>query len=193
MSSLRSPSSSNSVKKSVSFKLDTRAPLDVSRWQPALPPPPPPLPRGLLLPLTALHALPDSAQPQHMLASEVRFMELQRPGEPAGARVPVAVKRVSRASWGPIGAALLQAGPHANVMQLLGVVRLPGGAEQLVVRERLWVDLVDVQGQAPCARELLELALQVARGLEFLHRNGLSHGDVKSENILLSSHGVVKL
>ena len=72
-SSLRSSRSSSSnsspsIKKSVSFKLDAAT----------LPPQPPLLPPHL--PRSALHELPASAQPLHMLASTVRFMELQRPG-----------------------------------------------------------------------------------------------------------------
>jgi len=181
-----SSNSSSSIKKSVSFKLD-----DVAGWQPPVPPQPPPLPP--LLPRSALHALPASAQPRHVLASSVRFMELQRPGEPASARLPVAVKRVGAALGSRVSAALLQAGPHANVARVLGTAPLPCDTEQLVVSERLRADLVDVQGQAPSPRELLELAVQAARGLRFLHSQLLCHGDVKPESVLLSARGVVQL
>jgi eukaryotic-like serine/threonine-protein kinase len=39
----------------------------------------------------------------------------------------------------------------------------------------------------------LKIALQIARALEFVHRNGITHRDVKPENIHISTEGVVKL
>lgn len=40
---------------------------------------------------------------------------------------------------------------------------------------------------------LAKIAEQVLRGLEFLHNHKIIHRDIKSSNILLNSHGEVKL
>src|ERR671931_2426304 len=52
--------------------------------------------------------------------------------------------------------------------------------------------LVDQEGPLG-AREAIELALQVARGLAFAHENGLVHRDVKPQNVLLDADGRAKV
>src|ERR687883_2019457 len=53
-------------------------------------------------------------------------------------------------------------------------------------------ELVDREGPLPVA-EVLELVLQVARGLAFAHEQGLVHRDVKPQNVLLNGDGRVKV
>jgi len=54
-------------------------------------------------------------------------------------------------------------------------------------RERL-----DAGGPLP-VREALDVALQVARGLDAAHRQGIIHRDLKPENILIGSSGAVRI
>ena len=53
-------------------------------------------------------------------------------------------------------------------------------------------ELVDREGPLP-VHEVIELGLQVARGLSFAHENGLVHRDVKPQNVLLDSDGRAKV
>eukprot|EP00475_Leptophrys_vorax_P035459 TRINITY_DN5847_c0_g1_i3.p1 TRINITY_DN5847_c0_g1~~TRINITY_DN5847_c0_g1_i3.p1 ORF type:complete len:368 (+),score=90.68 TRINITY_DN5847_c0_g1_i3:1145-2248(+) len=39
----------------------------------------------------------------------------------------------------------------------------------------------------------LSIAIEICRGLSFLHRMGIVHGDLKPENVLISRHNVAKL
>src|SRR5919205_1214125 len=53
-------------------------------------------------------------------------------------------------------------------------------------------ELVEREGPLP-AHEVIELGLQVARGLAFAHENGLVHRDVKPQNVLLDGDGRAKV
>ena len=53
-------------------------------------------------------------------------------------------------------------------------------------------ELVDREGPLPVA-EVIELGLQVARGLAFAHEQGLVHRDVKPQNVLLDGDGRAKV
>ena len=53
-------------------------------------------------------------------------------------------------------------------------------------------ELVDEEGPLP-ARDAIELALQVARGLAFAHDQGLVHRDVKPQNVLIDGDGRAKV
>jgi eukaryotic-like serine/threonine-protein kinase len=53
-------------------------------------------------------------------------------------------------------------------------------------------ELVEREGPLP-VHEVIELGLQVARGLAFAHDNGLVHRDVKPQNVLLDRDGRAKV
>jgi serine/threonine-protein kinase len=53
-------------------------------------------------------------------------------------------------------------------------------------------ELVGEEGPLP-ARDAIELALQVARGLSFAHDQGLVHRDVKPQNVLIDGDGRAKV
>ena len=40
---------------------------------------------------------------------------------------------------------------------------------------------------------VLEMALNVAHGMEYLHKEGIAHRDLKSENLVMDGHGTVKI
>ena len=48
-------------------------------------------------------------------------------------------------------------------------------------------------GEWPSWSERFEWAMQLCRGLEWVHSHGVCHGDIKSSNLLLSEQQVVKL
>ena len=50
-----------------------------------------------------------------------------------------------------------------------------------------------VRGQLGSARDILDVAIQVARGLHALHERGLVHQDVKPANVLMSADGLVQV
>ena len=53
-------------------------------------------------------------------------------------------------------------------------------------------DVIDREGRLP-VRQALELALDVARALQFAHERGLVHRDVKPQNVLLNGDGRAKV
>src|SRR5262245_5450167 len=82
---------------------------------------------------------------------------------------------------------------HPNILALYDVGREDGVSYVVTellrgatLRERL------AQGRIP-AREALEVALQVARGLAAAHARALIHRDLKPENVFVTSDGVAKL
>lgn len=83
---------------------------------------------------------------------------------------------------------------HPNICTIFAVDELPSGRpffamgyyEGETLRERI--------DRAPLTiQEAVEITLQVARGLEEAHRQGLMHRDIKPENLMLTPEGVVKI
>ncbi len=60
------------------------------------------------------------------------------------------------------------------------------------VEGRSLAEVVDKQGRLPPA-EAIGYVIQAARGLEFAHRHGMIHRDVKPANLLLNDQGIVKV
>jgi serine/threonine-protein kinase len=83
---------------------------------------------------------------------------------------------------------------HPNIVTVID--RGEDGGRQFIVFE--YIDGENLKerlvrsGRLP-VRDALELALQVARGLEFAHENGLVHRDVKPQNVLLNGDGRAKV
>jgi serine/threonine-protein kinase len=83
---------------------------------------------------------------------------------------------------------------HPNIVQALDVGE-SGGFHYLVmeyVEGRSVYELMPKQG-AMAEGQALRLCLQVARALEYAHRHGVVHRDVKPDNILVTGQGVAKL
>ncbi len=60
------------------------------------------------------------------------------------------------------------------------------------VEGRSLAEVVDKQGRLPPA-EAIGYTIQAARGLEFAHRHGMIHRNVKPANLLLNDQGIVKV
>src|SRR3989338_3368498 len=97
---------------------------------------------------------------------------------------------------------------HPNIIQMLGLhtetkrdggggpAAGGGGEEVVLVMELMDGSLSDVlykRKERPPDSERIRIALQVARAMAMLHARGILHRDLKSANILVSSHGVAKV
>lgn len=87
---------------------------------------------------------------------------------------------------------------HHNVVQIhdIGVERADGADTNYFSMEfvegKTLAGLVKDTGKVE-PESAVGLILQAARGLKFAHDHGLIHRDVKPQNLLLNSHGVVKV
>jgi len=83
---------------------------------------------------------------------------------------------------------------HPNVVTVID--RGEHDGQQFIVFELIDGDnlkrLIERNGPAPVERAL-ELAIQIARGLEAAHERGLVHRDVKPQNVLLNGDGRAKV
>ncbi|XP_064632479.1 probable serine/threonine-protein kinase DDB_G0271682 [Lineus longissimus] len=78
---------------------------------------------------------------------------------------------------------------HPNIVQFLGACVVT--PKLAIVMEYMETSLfqkihIDVEGEAISENEKLSIMTQVVSGLEYLHKKGIAHCDVKSHNVLLS-------
>ncbi len=79
---------------------------------------------------------------------------------------------------------------HPNILTIYDLMKSKG----CLVLELMKGNLKQIYGNRPMpVKDIREMLLQVARGLECLHKNEITHGDVKPENLMLSRQDVVKL
>jgi tRNA A-37 threonylcarbamoyl transferase component Bud32 len=84
---------------------------------------------------------------------------------------------------------------HPNIVQVLNVGTTERGLHFIVMQYIDGQNLEDVivaKGRHPW-REALRIVVEVGRGLQAAHNAGVIHRDIKAENILITSQGVVKL
>ncbi|KAG8688979.1 hypothetical protein FRC11_004386 [Ceratobasidium sp. 423] len=81
---------------------------------------------------------------------------------------------------------------HEHVHQLMGVILFKGQALGMVSEWMVNGNLHEYLQKNP-KTDRLELSLQVASGLAYVHKCSMVHGDVKAFNVLVSSDGVARL
>jgi serine/threonine protein kinase len=85
---------------------------------------------------------------------------------------------------------------HPNIVQVFDFGFDAGGHRHFIVMEHVpgnsCAELLRDEGQLGVARTV-EIVLQGCRGLDYAHRNGVVHRDVKPGNLLVSDQDVVKL
>ena len=85
---------------------------------------------------------------------------------------------------------------HPNIVQVFDFGFDAGGHQHFIVMEHVpgnsCAELLRDEGHLGVARTV-EIVLQGCRGLDYAHRNGVVHRDVKPGNLLVSDQDVVKL
>ncbi|EMD39722.1 hypothetical protein CERSUDRAFT_46015, partial [Gelatoporia subvermispora B] len=84
-------------------------------------------------------------------------------------------------------AVLMMSLQHLNVVRVYGVDQTTFGPQLALVSE--WMPYGTVSSYLRCYPEAsrLQLALDIATGLEYLHNSHVVHGDLKSTNILVNN------
>ncbi len=108
---------------------------------------------------------------------------------PESAANPRTVERFKREA---IAAAKLE---HPNIVQVLNVGTTDRGLHFIVMQYvdgKNLEDTIQEKGKHSL-KEAVRIVLEVARGLSAAHRAGVVHRDIKADNILITTQGVVKL
>jgi serine/threonine-protein kinase len=85
---------------------------------------------------------------------------------------------------------------HPNIVTIYDVGETPEGTSSYIAME--FVEGRNLRQMVPHGErmpheEVLDMGLQIARGLDYAHRRGIVHRDVKPANILVRDDGLVKL
>lgn len=133
---------------------------------------------------------PRETRPQHVVykIARVAFMEDGTPTPQTRRAMKAALMELYSLRHPPLQ-------NHPNIVKFLGLAwganhfnpshRLPVLVVEFADRGNL-VQLQEMRDLAPAVRS--RLAIDIGEGLSMLHRCGIIHGDVKSENILIFSH-----
>lgn len=83
---------------------------------------------------------------------------------------------------------------HPNIVQVMGIVSTP--SKLAIVTDYLPMTLFQVVHKYQASLkddQKVHIALQLAKALHFIHLSGYIHRDVKSHNVLLDHHYLLKL
>lgn len=81
---------------------------------------------------------------------------------------------------------------HPNIIMIHEVIEA-GNAAAIVMELVSGVTFRTLAGTGPRLRDILESSVQLASALAVAHSNGLVHGDIKPENVMVRDDGYVKL
>ncbi len=85
---------------------------------------------------------------------------------------------------------------HPNVVQVYDFGTDEGSTRQFIAMEYVegqsGAELLREQGRLP-AEEVVELCAQACRGLDYAHRSGVVHRDIKPGNLMRNPEGIVKI
>jgi len=132
-----------------------------------------------------------------LLSGELKAMKMVAKTDPR-ARGPRFGKAVDRAEMLRREANLIKDLDHPNIVTVFEIIDDAASPCVLVAMEFVeggTVQEKNAEGQAHCFAEgtCVAYAAQLVDGLAYLHENGVVHGDIKPDNILLSANGEVKL
>jgi len=84
---------------------------------------------------------------------------------------------------------------HVNIGAIYGIDETPAGQAFIIMafyEGRTLAERIHLHGKMPLP-EVLDIAIQTARGLAEAHSHNIVHRDVKPSNIMLTGNGVVKI
>jgi len=106
-----------------------------------------------------------------------------------------AVKKVRPRRKGLIEAEYLRKLNHANIVKLDRFVETEEGVSLYLelFHQNLWDFVIEKGKQLLSEKAVLQIGLQIASALDYLHEKGLVHHDIKPHNILLNDDLKIKL
>ncbi|KAL6060152.1 Tyrosine-protein kinase jak2 [Balamuthia mandrillaris] len=113
----------------------------------------------------------------------------------------VAIKRLQESNWKEFAVELeimQKLRPHTNVLQLLGVAyqdNTPFCITELMPKGNLWHFLQTKEGKefVQTTTNLVQMAKEIAAGMNHLHSEGIVHRDLAARNLLLTETNEIKV
>jgi serine/threonine-protein kinase len=83
---------------------------------------------------------------------------------------------------------------HPNILTIYAVGRAPGGEPYIAMELVEGRTLAELMADGPMPmRQVADIAAQIAAGLASAHRAGVVHRDIKPQNVMVRSDGLVKI
>ena len=83
---------------------------------------------------------------------------------------------------------------HSSIVRYLKLIQGDDNRSYLISKYFNGVNAVSfMNDHAMTHRQITNLIIKIAKGIEFIHNHGIVHCDIKPDNILINSSGVVKI